>query len=173
MELSSRLELSTLLLCVVLSLLLQVQSFRSHFVAPRHNSRFKMAGFDTIVSVNSQFEQPCTQQSDSGITLTDYMKLPVDQYVCLKMPLDATLERMDGTRFNMTVPPVRFFNLDVSPTILCDVTQSDDSVKIVSSECILRGSPYVVGLNGCFKMKIISEFRWSDRYILIPSTNVL
>ena len=163
MELSSRLELSTLLLCSVLSLLLQVESFRSHFVARRPNSRLKMAGFDTVVSVSSQFEQPCIQQSDPGITLTDYMKLPVDQYVCIKMPLDATLERMDGTRFNMTVPPVNFFNLELSPTILCDVTQCDDSIKIVSTECILRGSPYVEGLNGCFKMKIVSEFRWTDR----------
>ena len=162
MELSSRLELSTLLLCVILSLL-QVESFRSHVVAPRLHARLKMAGFDTVVAVSSKFEQPCIQQSDPGITLTDYMKLPVDQYVCIKMPLDATLERMAGTRFNMTVPPVSFFNLELSPTILCDVTQCDDSIKIVSNECVLRGSPYVVGLNGCFKMKINSEFRWTDR----------
>ena len=118
--------------------------------------------FDTIVSVSSKFETPCSMQSDPGVTLTDYMKLPVDQYVCIKMPLDASLERMAGTRFNMTVPPVRFFNLDVSPTILCDVQQTDNSIKIMSTECILRGSPYVVGLNGCYRMKINSEFRWTD-----------
>jgi hypothetical protein len=119
-------------------------------------------GYDTKLSVSSTFSTPCSMAADEGITLSSYMQLPVDQYVCIKMPLDATLERLEGSRFNMTVPPVRFFNLDLSPTILCDVTQSATSVKIVSNECTLRGSPYVVGLNGCFKMNIVSEFKWTD-----------
>eukprot|EP00596_Hydrurales_sp_CCMP1899_P010130 CAMPEP_0119040068 /NCGR_PEP_ID=MMETSP1177-20130426/9895_1 /TAXON_ID=2985 /ORGANISM="Ochromonas sp, Strain CCMP1899" /LENGTH=565 /DNA_ID=CAMNT_0007004773 /DNA_START=630 /DNA_END=2327 /DNA_ORIENTATION=+ len=62
----------------------------------------------------------------------------------------------------MTVPPVTFFTLAVSPTIICDVTQSEEFVKIESEDCTLRGSPYVVGLNGCYKLKISSTFSWSD-----------
>jgi len=149
---------------VVQSLLLPA----SHGCSPRRATRRSALhglrmGFDTVVRVSSRYEAPCAMACDGGVSLTDYMRLPVDQYVCIRMPLDATLERVSGTRFNMTVPPVRFFNLDVSPTIMCDVTQSDDSVRIVSDECILRGSPYVVGLNGCFRMRIVSEFRWTDR----------
>lgn len=57
---------------------------------------------------------------------------------------------------------VRFFNLDVSPQLFCNVEQSDDVVTIRSKECVLRGSPYVVSLNGCFKIDIKTTFRWSD-----------
>eukprot|EP01039_Chlorochromonas_danica_P006969 gene6969-7710_t len=118
--------------------------------------------FDTIVKVKSKFEAKCNLESDPGISLTDYMQLPVDQYVCLEMPLNATLSRIGGSKFNLTVPPVRFFHLDVSPTLFCEVTQSTDSVNISSQTCLLRGSPYVEGLNGCFNIHIQSSFKWVD-----------
>jgi hypothetical protein len=118
--------------------------------------------YNTFIEVDSKFETACSLLADEGVSLTDYMKLPVDQYVCIKMPLDATLERVEGSQFNMTVPPVTFFTLAVSPTIICDVTQSEEFVKIESEDCTLQGSPYVVGLNGCYKLKISSTFSWSD-----------
>ena len=40
--------------------------------------------------------------------------------------------------------------------------QSDDVVTIRSKECVLRGSPYVVSLNGCFKIDIMTTFQWTD-----------
>lgn len=119
--------------------------------------------YNTFVTVDSTFETPCSLVADNGVSLSDYMQLPVEQYVCIKMPLDATLERMEGTKFNMTVPPVRFFTLDVSPTIICNVAQNDQYVTIESSDCTLRGSPYVVGLNGCYRLKISATFSWFDR----------
>lgn len=124
-------------------------------------SDIRMA-FDTIVEVKSNFESKCSLNADKGISLTNYMQLPVEQYVCIKMPLDATLSRIDGNKFNLTVPPVTFFNLDVSPTMICRVTQTNEAVLIESSECTLRGSPFVVGLNGCFKMLIKTNFKWID-----------
>ena len=128
----------------------------------RSTSALRVA-YNTFVTVDSTFETACSLVADEGVSLSEYMQLPVDQYVCIKMPLDATLERIDGAKFNMTVPPVRFFTLDVSPTIICDVSQSNEFVKIESSDCTLRGSPYVVGLNGCYRLKISSTFTWSDR----------
>jgi len=150
----------------------------------------KLYGFDTHIEVYSNFESPCNLASDEGIALTDYMKLPVDQYVCIKMPLDATLERMkpdnvmkflsnqnkdligynDLTKnptipnnyFNLTVPPVRFFTLDVSPSLVCRVKQSDDEIIIESDSCTLYGSPYVESLNGCYKIQIKTIFTWLD-----------
>lgn len=121
-----------------------------------------LMAFNTFVTVESSFEARCTSQADRGVSLTDYMRLPVEQYVCIQMPLNATLERMANNQFNMTVPPVRFFNLDVSPTLICDVSQTADSVKIVSEECILRGSKYVEGLNGCFHINVNTRFSWTD-----------
>lgn len=118
--------------------------------------------FDTVVEVSSKYESKCSLKADEGISLSNYMQLPVEQYVCIKMPLDATLSRIDGNQFNMTVPPVKFFNLDVSPSLICYVTQSEEGVIIESNECYLRGSPFVANLNGCFKMKIKTVFSWID-----------
>ena len=99
---------------------------------------------------------------DPGVSLSDYMRLPVDQYVCIKMPLDATLTRVEGNLFRLIVPPVRFFNLDVSPCVSCEVTQDNKAVIIESSSVVLSGSKYVVGLNGCYNIKIKTVFGWVD-----------
>jgi Protein of unknown function (DUF1997) len=150
-------------ICLLAPLVLEIYSFSpSNGKLPRLSRALHMA-YNTFVTVDSNFEAPCSLVADAGISLSDYMQLPVEQYVCIKMPLDATLERMEGTKFNMTVPPVRFFTLDVSPTVICDVAQNDQYVTIESSDCTLRGSPYVVGLNGCYRLKISATFSWSDR----------
>lgn len=78
------------------------------------------------------------------------------------MPLDATLVRIQNNRFNLTVPPVRFFTLSVSPMLYCDVRQTNSTVEITSTECILRGSQYVTGLNNCFKFSVKTVFTWTD-----------
>lgn len=151
-------------ICFLAPLLLEIYSFRTMSnLRLKKLITLKMA-YNTFVTVDSQFETPCSLVADENISLSDYMRLPVDQYVCIKMPLDATLERMEGSKFNMTVPPVRFFTLDVSPTIICNVNQNNEYVTIESSECTLRGSPYVVGLNGCYRLKISAIFSWFDRY---------
>eukprot|EP01041_Mallomonas_annulata_P010885 gene10885-22728_t len=137
-------------------------------------SRLSMA-FDTIVKVKSNYEAKCSIESDPNISLSTYMQLPVDQYVCIKMPLDATLNRMDDVNFNLTVPPVRFFHLDVSPTIICQVTQTPNTVRIQSNNCVLRGSPFVEKLNGCYKIDIDTTFRWIDTNIkrsILSSSNI-
>lgn len=121
-----------------------------------------MSRFNTFVDVSSSFEAKCKLRHDTGYSLQSYMKLPVDQYVCIQMPLDATLERMDGIMFNLTVPPVTFFNLAVSPMVLCRVSQSSQAVVIESNDVVLRGSPFVVSLNGCYKISIRTEFNWID-----------
>jgi hypothetical protein len=46
--------------------------------------------------------------------------------------------------------------------MFCYVTQSEGSVRIQSSSCILRGSPYVESLNGCFEININTVFSWVD-----------
>ena len=118
--------------------------------------------YDVIVDVQTSFTAQCSLSHDPGASLSDYMQLPVDQYVCIRMPLDANLDRIGGNRFNLTVPPVRFFTLDVSPTMLCNVSQDAGCVLIESRDCILRGSPYVVSLNGCYNLRIRTAFSWTD-----------
>lgn len=135
--------------------------WNKNVVRKRGGSQLSMA-FNTFVRVESNYEAKCATKTDPGVSLTDYMRLPVEQYVCLQMPLNATLERMANNQFNLTVPPVRFFHLDVSPVLICDVTQTADSVQIASKQCILRGSNYVVGLNGCYNINVVTKFQWTD-----------
>lgn len=125
-------------------------------------------------------------ESDGQVSLSDYMRLPVDQYVCIRMPLDATLTRhpSDDNRFggqlpdncyhyhhyrhhsynvtDLVVPPVTFFNLQVSPTIICKVSQTPSAVIIESTRCILGGSKFVENLNGRFNINIKTSFSWTD-----------
>ncbi len=129
------------------------------------NDALKMAvgANDVIIDVKSEFQTNAILKTDgSGVSLSDYMKLPVEQYVCIKMPLNSTLERLEGSLFNLTVPPVGFFHLEVSPMLKCKVSQDEDSVVIKSNDCTLSGSPYVVGLNGCYNFNVETRFRWED-----------
>ncbi len=119
--------------------------------------------YNTFVRVKSNFEAQTSMENDQGFGLKEYMRLPVEQYVCIKMPLDADLTREKDDLFVLTVPPVTFFNLEVSPTVYCKVYQTSDAVVIESDRVELGGSPYVKGLNGCFKIKIETIFNWIDR----------
>jgi hypothetical protein len=113
----------------------------------------RMVNYNTFVGASSSFVAPCSLEVDtSAMSLTDYMRLPVDQYVCIQMPLDAALQRVAGEDFTLTIPPVTFFNLALSPTMYCHVTQTDNSVRITSQQIVLGGSPYIESLNGCFRM---------------------
>ena len=126
-------------------------------------SKMKMGMNDVIIDVKSEFQTNAIMKTDgSGVSLSDYMRLPVEQYVCIEMPLNSTLERLEGTLFNLTVPPVGFFHLEVSPMLKCRVSQDDDSIVIKSNDCVLRGSPYVVGLNGCYDFNVETRFKWED-----------
>jgi NAD-dependent dihydropyrimidine dehydrogenase PreA subunit len=91
------------------------------------------------------------------------------------MPLNANLQRIDTVLFVLTVPPVNFFNLQVSPSAYCNVTQNNTAVIIESDTCILDGSPYVKSLNGCFKFRLKTVFTWEDTpdHKIISSTSNL
>ena len=112
--------------CCIFSLLNGFRSRNGHISLKSaisnlsHKNSLNMA-YDTIIKVDSTHEATCSLQHDKGYSLVDYMKLPVSQYVCIKMPLDANLERLAGSEnmFTLTVPPVTFFNLQVSPVIKC------------------------------------------------------
>lgn len=119
-----------------------------------------------FAQVNTSFKSRCLAKhaipNPSSASLSHYMRLPVEQYVCIKLPLDANLQRLDNDLFELVVPPVRFFHLQVSPSVYCNVTQNNTAVIIESTQCILNGSPYVKGLNGCFKFFIRTVFSWED-----------
>jgi len=77
------------------------------------------------------------------------MRLPVDQYVCIKIPLAVTLERIVANGFLLSVPDVCFFKVSVAPRLKVFLSQTDSSVVIESTDVILGGSPFVESLKGC------------------------
>ena len=64
--------------------------------------------YNTFVRVKSNFEAKTSMENDKGFSLKEYMRLPVEQYVCIKMPLNADLVREQGDLFTLTVPPEHF-----------------------------------------------------------------
>lgn len=123
------------------------------------------SNFNRIVSVNSRNEAKCGFNTDeTDISLTTYMRLPVAQYACVKMPLGATLARVGNTdEFVLEVPTVQFFHLICQPTVYCTVTAAaDDTVTITSEKCILSGSDVVDGLNAHYNFNVITQFSWND-----------
>lgn len=116
----------------------------------------------TYLSADSSFEARCTSANDENVSLSEYMRLPVEQYASLKMPLNASLKRINNRQFKLVIPSVKLFHLDVSPIMICDVVQTPQSVEITSNHCILSGSEYVDGLNGCFKFDVATKIQWTD-----------
>jgi Protein of unknown function (DUF1997) len=122
--------------------------------------------FDTIVSVKSKNAVTGIYKADDpSLSLTNYMKLPVEQYAVIKLPLGATLSKTkDSDEFKLEVPNVKFFHLECKPTVYCVVSKStaNNMVTITSQKCILGGSPIVDSLNSHYKFNVITQFTWAD-----------
>ena len=122
--------------------------------------------FNTIVSVKSRNDiRSIYNAADPSVSLTNYMKLPVEQYALIKMPLGATLTKVkDSDEFKLEVPNVKFFHLECKPTCYCTVSKStdDNKVTISSQKCILSGSPIVDSLNAHYKFNVVTQFTWAD-----------
>ena len=57
---------------------------------------------------------------DDSLRLTNYMRLPVEQYALVPMPLKSTLTRLPGgsvSDFELVVPVVKFLWLKVQPVV--------------------------------------------------------
>mmetsp|Transcript_2853 Transcript_2853/g.5732 ORF Transcript_2853/g.5732 Transcript_2853/m.5732 type:complete len:291 (+) Transcript_2853:2-874(+) len=121
-----------------------------------------------------------------NVTLSNYMRLPVDQYVLIPMPLGSSLTRVkkeaakqlnenrldeycrEGNsieeEFELVVPTIKFFNLSVQPVVYASVSPQHDKVIISSDKCLLRGSPFIekVKLNERFDFKVRTTLTWDD-----------
>ena len=128
---------------------------------------------DTHVRVRSKQTLPIPAGDGSAVSsgdlvrLTDYMRLPVEQYVCVPMPLNSKLSRLPGgttNDFELVVPNVRFLSLEVQPIVHAVVTLADDRVIIEGDRCTLTGSPFVgrSRLNERFNFCVRAELSWVD-----------
>ncbi|KAL7449610.1 hypothetical protein ACHAWC_001663, partial [Mediolabrus comicus] len=138
---------------------------------------------DTKVAVEGKstalvIRPPLPPQSSTSlvddVSLTNYMRLPVEQYVLIEMPLGSSLTKLDGnnnssynetpTEFELVVPEITFFNLTLQPVVLCTVQPMDDKVVISSNNCYLRGSPFIekTRLNERFDFQVRTSLTWND-----------
>jgi len=108
-------------------------------------------------------------------TLTNYMQLPVEQYVLIPMPLESSLTRIDindsnfpsksdDTKFELVVPTIHFFKLSLTPVVYASVQPHENRVVISSTKCLLRGSPFIerVQLNDRFDFTVTTTLTWDD-----------
>jgi hypothetical protein len=132
---------------------------------------------------------PREQQDDDNnalsdnVTLTDYMRLPVEQYVLIPMPLGSNLRKLESdlsssapaslmnaseicttTEFELTVPIIKFFKLSLQPVVYATVQPYPNQVLILSTKCILGGSPFIekVKLNDRFDFSVNTTLTWED-----------
>lgn len=117
-----------------------------------------------------------------NVTLTHYMRLPVEQYVLIPMPLGSSLSRIetydgdsspssidypsDCTEFELVVPNITFFKLSLQPVVYAIVQPHHDRVVISSTKCLLRGSPFIekVKLNDRFDFSVNTTITWEDSF---------
>ena len=125
---------------------------------------------DTKVKVRSTCSVPVSNRlaiQDDAVRLSNYMRLPVEQYALVPMPLNSTLTRLPGgstSDFELVVPPVRFLWLQVQPVVHAFVVLEENKVVITGDRCTLKGSPFIakVKLNERFSFNVWSELTWDD-----------
>ena len=125
---------------------------------------------DTKVKVRSSCSVPVSNRlaiQDDAVRLSNYMRLPVEQYALVPMPLNSTLSRLPGgstSDFELVVPPVRFLWLQVQPVVHAFVVLEENKVVITGDRCTLKGSPFIakVKLNERFSFNVWSELTWDD-----------
>mmetsp|Transcript_5159 Transcript_5159/g.8284 ORF Transcript_5159/g.8284 Transcript_5159/m.8284 type:complete len:266 (-) Transcript_5159:115-912(-) len=150
------------------------QPIRASVIHSQHQG-LQMMAFDTRVKVNSRNQIPVIGTYDEGYTLDRYMRLPVQEYVVLDMPMNSDLIRTGPSDFELRVPPLKFLWMEVIPTVYCQVTSSARQVQITSEKCLLGGSDIVEGLNEAFKFKVCTTFSWIDtpsRKIIMSKSDI-
>ena len=138
---------------------------------------------DTRVSANGRataaiIPPPLQHSLSHNVTLTNYMQLPVEQYVLIPMPLGSSLTTRDksknsdtgtdllsaNTEFELVVPTITFFKMSLQPVVYASVYPQENRVVISSSKCILRGSSFIekTQLNDRFDFSVNTTLTWND-----------
>eukprot|EP00193_Tetraselmis_chui_P014604 CAMPEP_0177774842 /NCGR_PEP_ID=MMETSP0491_2-20121128/13754_1 /TAXON_ID=63592 /ORGANISM="Tetraselmis chuii, Strain PLY429" /LENGTH=255 /DNA_ID=CAMNT_0019293311 /DNA_START=133 /DNA_END=897 /DNA_ORIENTATION=+ len=127
-----------------------------------------------VVTAEDTVSVPTTMEHDYGATLAAYMRLPVENYVNIKLPLGGKLERMGGEMFELVVPVVRFFNLWVQPVLVVRVCSVPDGVEISALDCRIDSSAEKeLRLTDAVQFTVDTKFTWNDSPQAINSTSKL
>ena len=84
----------------------------------------------------SQVIVPTPEVEDEGRSLSDYMRLPVDQYVGIELPLGAQMTRVPESEgkdlFQLTIPGLKFLSLEVKPVVRVRVRLIPDGEQVMT-----------------------------------------
>jgi len=85
---------------------------------------------------------PTPEVDDPAYSLSDYMRLPVDQYVGIELPMGAQMKRVPGSDslFQLEIPGLKFLSLEVKPVVRVRVRLIDDG-EVVQTWTGQRGEP--------------------------------
>ena len=132
---------------------------------------------DAFIRVSRIATQPVPQvDAAAGCDLNRFMRLPVEQYCGIELPMNAKLSlasevwpaRTGVDEFALQVPPLKFsipgVPLVVEPLVYAQVRTHPSCVQIASDECTLRGSPFVESLclNDRFTFRVLTILTWSS-----------
>lgn len=171
--------------CVLL-IVINIQTSLPFSVVPNPPSPTRVKDTKVIVDGRATVvidTLPRQHNMDNNVTLTDYMRLPVEQYVLIPMPLGSNLRKLESnieessllsgslinasictTEFELTVPTIKFFKLSLQPVVYAKVLPYHDRVIISSTKCVLGGSPFIekVKLNDRFDFSVNTTLTWED-----------
>ena len=147
------------------------------------DTKVAVDGSSTASVVPPPLQSATYDEANDVVTLSNYMRLPVEQYVLIDMPLGSSLIKLDnnynstttcadGELFQLEVPEITFFNLTLQPVVLCTVEPMEDQVVIFSDNCYLRGSSFIekTRLNERFDFRVKCTLTWFDEQLSISDT---
>ena len=75
---------------------------------------------------------PTPEAEDEGLSLSEYMRLPVDQYVGIDLPMGAQMKRVpeDESLFQLEIPGLKFLSLEVKPVVRVRVRLIPDGESV-------------------------------------------
>ena len=119
--------------------------------------------YDARIQLDAKMRQPVTVPAARAgpVSLDRYMRLPVEQYCAIPLPMQASLVRTARPdEFEMRVPELAFRvpgkPITVAPLVVASVVSERDRVVIASDSCTLTGSSEA--------MRLIEATRLNDRF---------
>ena len=81
-----------------------------------------------------QVNVPTPEVDDTAYSLSNYMRLPVDQYVGIELPMGAEMKRVpgDSTLFQLEIPGLKFLSLEVKPVVRVRVRLIGDGEEVLT-----------------------------------------
>ena len=116
--------------------------------------------YDARIQLDAKMRQPVAARAGL-VSLDRYMRLPVEQYCAIPLPMQASLVRTARPdEFEMRVPELAFRvpgkPITVAPLVVASVVSESDRVVIASDSCTLTGSSEA--------MRLIEATRLNDRF---------